>query len=338
MANCNKLFLDFDVNLNIPPTKKDKLKKSKDEIRTKIKNYFKTNHPDYRPEFYIQGSYKVGTTILTKDNECDLDDGVYFRREQGVSGTTLQTWIKNAVENHTTTPPEHRKKCVRVIFKAEYHIDIPVYYFPDDSEHPLLAIKNEDCSESDPKEFVVWYKNEINNTPQVLRISRYLKAWGDNKRDKMPSGLAMSILAANNIQENDRDDLALRDTLEKIKEVLDNSFECIVPANPNDDLFKDYDQTRIDKFNNNLDLFIKDANKAVEEKNQLKSSKFWKNNLGDKFPEGADEDTDAKEKTLNILKQSILSGNAYAQKSGDITENNKGVKHQEHKNFGEEKI
>lgn len=334
MANCNKLFLDFDVNLNIPKAKKDKLKVSKEEIRTKIRNYFKTNHPDYKPEFYIQGSYKVGTTILTKDNECDLDDGVYFKREQGVSGTTLQTWVKNAVDGHTTTPPEHRKKCIRVIFKAEYHIDIPVYYFPDDAEHPLLAIKNEDCSESDPKEFVDWYKEEIKNTPQVLRISRYLKAWGDHKRDKMPSGLAMSILAANNIQKNDRDDIALRDTLEKIKEVLDSSFECIVPATPNDDLFGEYDQAREDKFMNNLDSFIADANKAIDEKNQLKASKLWKNHLGDKFPEGADEDTDAKEQSLNALKQSILGGTAYAQKSGNISENDAGVKHKEHKNFG----
>lgn len=334
MANCNKLFLDFDVNLNIPKAKKDKLKVSKEEIRTKIRNYFKKNHPDYKPEFYIQGSYKVGTTILTKDNECDLDDGVYFRRDQGVSGTTLQTWVKNAVDGHTSTPPEHRKKCIRVIFKAEYHIDIPVYYFPKNSEHPLLAIKNDDCSESDPKEFVDWYKTEIKNTPQVLRISRYLKAWGDHKRDKMPSGLAMSILVANNIKKNDREDIALRDTLKKIKEVLDSSFECIVPAIPNDDLFEDYDQTRKDKFLNNLKSFIEDANKAIDEKNQLKASKLWKNHLGDKFPEGVDEDTDAKEQSLYALKQSILTGSAYAQKSGNISENNTGVKHKEHKNFG----
>lgn len=334
MANCNKLFLDFDINLNVPKTKKDKLKVSKEEIRTKIRNYFKANHPEYKPEFYIQGSYKVGTIILTKDNECDLDDGVYFRRVQGVSGTTLQTWVKNAVDGYTTTSAEHRKKCIRVIFKAEYHIDIPVYYFPDACNHPLLAIKNEDCSESDPKEFVEWFKNEIKNRPQVLRISRFLKAWCDFKRDKMPSGLAMSILAANNIVTNAREDIALRDTLKKISEVLDNNFECIVPATPNDDLFDAYDQTRKDKFMNNLNSFIEDANEAIDEKNQLKATKLWKNHLGDKFPEGADEDTDAKEQSLNALKQSILTGSAYAQKSGNISENNSGVKHKEHKNFG----
>lgn len=92
----------------------------------------------------------------------------------------------------------------------------------------------------------------------------------------MPSGLAMSILAANNIQKNDRDDIALRDTLEKIKEVLDSSFECIVSATPNDDLFGEYDQAREDKFMNNLDSFIADANKAIDEKNQLKQVNFGK--------------------------------------------------------------
>ena len=85
---------------------------------------------------------------------------------------------------------------------------------------------------------------------------------------------------------------------------------------------------------NNLTSFIEEANKAIEEKNQLKSSRLWKKHLGERFPEGADEDTDAKEHALNALKQSILSGSAYAQKSGDITESNLGIKHKEHKNFG----
>ena len=44
----------------------------------KIKDYFNENHPEYKPTFYIQGSYKMGTTIRTKEDECDLDDGCYF--------------------------------------------------------------------------------------------------------------------------------------------------------------------------------------------------------------------------------------------------------------------
>lgn len=81
MANCNKLFLDYNKNLTITKKKKDSLKDSKEVLRKRILKHFKENHPDYVPEFYIQGSYKMGTTIITKDDECDLDDGVYFRRK-----------------------------------------------------------------------------------------------------------------------------------------------------------------------------------------------------------------------------------------------------------------
>ena len=63
MANCNKLFLDFDKNLNISKKKKESLKNSKETLRSRIRKYFKDNHPEYKPEFYIQGSYKMVTPI-----------------------------------------------------------------------------------------------------------------------------------------------------------------------------------------------------------------------------------------------------------------------------------
>ena len=45
MANCNTLFLEFSGNLNITKTKKDSLITSKENLRTKIKNYFIDKHP-----------------------------------------------------------------------------------------------------------------------------------------------------------------------------------------------------------------------------------------------------------------------------------------------------
>ncbi len=335
MANCNGLILNYSNNLNISKKKKNKLKDSKDFLRGKIRDYFKKHHPDYIPEFYIQGSYKMKTTILTKDNECDLDDGVYFKRDIGVTGTTLQKWVKKALKDITSIPTEHRKKCVRVRYKAEYHIDFPIYYFPDDSEYPLLAVKDEDLQESDPKELVEWYNWEKDKEGQLNRIVRYLKGWGDNKRNKMPNGLAMTILVAENIQYNDRDDIALKKTLIKIQKTLDENFECIVPATPYDDLFEDYDSIRMNNFLDNLDSFVDDATEAVEnESNQIKASRLWRKHLGDKFPLGQDVDMDAKEASLRKTSKTILSGSAYSQKDGSISDNSSGVKNKTHTNFG----
>lgn len=76
MANCNKLFHDFNKELNLTDSKKDSLRTSRDNIREAIEHHFKEEHPEYVPHFWIQGSYKMNTVIRYKDDTCDVDDGV----------------------------------------------------------------------------------------------------------------------------------------------------------------------------------------------------------------------------------------------------------------------
>jgi len=285
MADCHNLFLGYRDDLNITKTKKKSLKKSKDALRKRIVDYFKEHHPDYKPMFYIQGSYKMKTMIRTKDDECDLDDGIYFLREPDVTATTLQKWVYQAVEGHTEGGQQHRKKCIRVIYAGDYHIDLPVYYhLEEEGDHPFLAVKNEGWEESDPKEFVEWFRGV--KTEQMVRVARYMKGWCDHKRNNMPSGLAMAILTEKNIQEDDRDDIAMRDTLVEIKKSLKKKWECIVPTTPQDDLFEKYDDIFKKNFFKNLDAFIEDAKAAVRENCEEKASKKWRKHLGSRFPLG----------------------------------------------------
>jgi hypothetical protein len=297
MANCHSLFQDFIQDISITQGKKDKMSNSKDGLRARIRKYFKDNHPDYYPKFFIQGSYKMKSAIRTKDDICDLDDGVYFFREPDVSPTTLQTWIKNAVDGYTDVSPEHRAKCIRSIFSGDYEIDMPVYYKIDGNDYQL-AVKNNGWEDSDPKAMVDWFNSKKDKEGQLVRIVKDLKAWCDYKRNRMPNGLAMSILASNakeNIVQNERDDIYLKDILNEIKKALNIKFECIVPVVPNDNLFQDYDITRKNNFLDALNNFITDAEDALRENNQLKASKLWRKHLGDRFPEGEDKEEDKKE-------------------------------------------
>lgn len=291
MANSHDLFLKFHSDeLCIGKTKKEKISNSKNALRSRIRKWFKENHPDYEPKFYIQGSYKMKSAIRTKDDICDLDDGVYFFREPDVTATTLQGWVRDAVTGYTATPSEHRKKCIRTVFANEYEIDHPVYYKVDGGNY-RLAIKDNGFEDSDSKEVVEWFASHKDKDGKLIRIVMYLKAWGDNKRNKMPSGLSMTILAVNakeKITLNDRDDILLRDILKEIKKALDAKFECVVPAVPNDDLFADYDDSRKTNFLNALNDFIADADSALKEENKLKSSNLWRKHLGDRFPQGED--------------------------------------------------
>lgn len=72
-----------------------------------------------KPSFYIQGSYKMGTTIRTKDDTCDLDDGVYFENNpEDVDCKTLQSWVKDAVDGITDSTATHKKNVITVDYKA----------------------------------------------------------------------------------------------------------------------------------------------------------------------------------------------------------------------------
>lgn len=290
MANLDSIFKTFDQELNILSTKKDSMMTSRDHLRIKIKDYFDKNHPDYKPSFYIQGSYKLKTLIRAKDDTCDLDDGVYFKSNpEQVTGTTLQSWIKDAVDGTTDASPVHKKKCIRVNYKAGYNIDLPVMIYDASKDaHPSLAVKNSDFKEDDPKEFVDEFKKT--KSDQKVRMIKYLKSWCDHKQQDMPSGLSMTVLTMNHFNSNTRDDVALKYLLIEIEKSLKTKFTCVMPTTPKDDLFSEYTETKKTNFLNNLSDFIDDAKKAIDEKNQLKSSRLWAKHLGNRFPEGKDED------------------------------------------------
>ena len=291
MANCHNLFGEFNTEISLTSNKKTKMTTSKDGLRERIRKFFKENHSEYIPKFYIQGSYKMKTGIRTKDDICDLDDGVYFFRTPDVTATTLQNWIWDAVNGYTTTSPEHRKKCIRTIFSGDYEIDIPVYYKVSGEEYQL-AVKNNGWEDSDPKALIDWFNDNKDANGKMIKTIKDLKAWCDYKRNKMPSGLAMTILAMNaksKIVLNDRDDILLTDILREIKKTLAQKFECVVPVTPKDNLFADYDDTRKTNFLTNLDNFLTDAEAALKEQNHLKASRLWQKHLGTRFPDGEDK-------------------------------------------------
>lgn len=308
MADCHSLFLDYQEEIGIGKAKKDRMIFSKEALRKRIRKWFKDNHPDYEPKFFIQGSHKMKTGIRTKEDICDLDDGIYFFREPDVTATTMQGWIWDAVYGYTATTPEHRKKCIRSIFAGDYEIDHPVYYKINGQEY-RIAIKNTGFEDSDPKAVVEWFRGKKDKAGKVLRHVMYLKGWCDDCSHKMPSGLAITILACNakeKIVLNDRDDITLRDLLKEIKKALDLEFKCVVPSVPNDDLFEHYDENKKNNFLNALDRFIEDADKALKEENQLSASKLWRKHLGNRFPEGKDE----KQETNNRLASAVAAGAA----------------------------
>jgi hypothetical protein len=219
-----------------------------------------------------------------------IDDGIYFigneSPEERKSIQTYHNWILEAVDGHTSIPPKDRNTCVRVLFADGHNIDLPIYYKQKDT--PELAHKAKGWIESDPKAFTDWFNQKADQSPQLRRIVRYLKAWSDYRKycrsdKKMPSGLILTILAANHYYKHDRDDVSLKETLVLIQAELKREFKCERPTTPKgENLLSTY--TQKDYFMDCLETFISNAKKAIEEKNQKKGCEHWQKSLGDRFP------------------------------------------------------
>jgi len=334
MANCTKLFLDFNQEITVPAAKIARLKQSRKNIEATIIKYFQNKEGVSVPKFWIQGSYKMGTMIRTKDDTCDADLGVYFLTKPTVTASTAQRYVHTAVSDITTAGAEHRKKCVRVIYSGDYHVDLPVYYKEANDTHPSLAYKDNGWELSDPKEFYEWFKSKKDDKGQLLRIIKYLKVWCNLRAFKTPSGIALSVWGASYFVSNDRDDIAFLDTLKKIQSNLNANCDCYIPTTPQDNLTGKLDVNQKNKFKDALNSIITDGTAAIASKNQLAASKLWQNHLGDRFPDGADEDVDAKESSLRNTSGVILSGGAYTNRDGHI-QAVEGVKNQYHRNYGE---
>ena len=75
------------------------------------------------------------TMVRDPDHDYDIDDGVYFRKEdlvgdRGAEMTSLQArqMVRDAVDDGKfKRSPEVRANCVRVFYEKGYHVDLPVF-------------------------------------------------------------------------------------------------------------------------------------------------------------------------------------------------------------------
>lgn len=331
MAVLHKEFITYNKTIKLTTTRKESLKKSRKELRKKMRSWFKENKPkELQPKFKGQGSFDMNTGVnpiptYNEDGEkslkYDLDDGVYFIEKEDEDNqraiNTWHDWVFDSVENHTGEDSIRKTTCVRVVFADGHHIDLPIYYKNDGTIE--LAHKSKGWLESDPKEFVEWFNNL--KTSQLERIVRYLKAWKNYREDnnsnlKLPSGFELTILAANNYVEDDNDDKSFRETIRKIDTELNksNGFKCIRPTTPKDeDVFIDYSDTKKDNFLNTLSSLLKDLDRADDEKNFRKASEILRNNqFGDRFPLGEDKDEKDKSNALGAaIGSSVIKPKPY---------------------------
>jgi len=283
MANTHNQFLILEKNISITTPKKKKLISSRQALEKKIVEHFKLKKNLPIPKFYIQGSYKMGTMVIAKDGTYDVDLGIYFLTKPTVTADTLKSNVLDAVKKHTEGGAANRDKCIRVVYKGDFDIDLPVYYKTATDKHPFLATKN-GWKESDPKELCDWFEKKKNASGQMVRIVKYMKSWAHNRAKKMPSGIAISVWVATCYQPNQRDDVSLFETLKVIKSKLFCEISCENPASPKDDFCAKLSSDQKDNFRDAFKSFINAASEAINNTDITKSCNIWKQQFGESFP------------------------------------------------------
>lgn len=320
MANSNSLFHTYNSIIKLSDEKRLELVKVRDNLRVRLKTGYQIvsggfNY-QHQLDFQSQGSFVMDTIIRPLRDDYDIDDGVYFiglmEKNMRPSPQEFHDWVRQALDRGHDDIEEiiDKPTCVRVKYKDGFHVDIPIYY-ASNLNSPDLADKVRGWILSHPIEFIVWFEEKVNSgfqrgfiletklylefekwtndirkaDHQLRRIVRYLKSWADLRREEMPCGLIMTILAANHYYPHDRDDISLKETLVKIHAELTkpNGFKCERPTTPQgEDLFVGYKNK--EPFLKYLGYFIDNAKRALEEPNDKKACEYWQKSLGDRFP------------------------------------------------------
>ncbi|SOE21220.1 hypothetical protein SAMN06298216_1691 [Spirosomataceae bacterium TFI 002] len=279
--NTQPYFLQFCQNISLTLGRSKRLTTSKRNVEKKIKEHF-TYHKLPRPDFFIQGSYKMKTMVIKSDGTYDVDLGVYFRRDNDLTPSTVQKHVYEAVNGITSIGAKRKNKCVRLIYKSYYNIDLPVYSTYD-TEHPHLATKK-GWEESDPKELCAWFDYKAKkHGSQLISLVKYFKAWANVTSGRMPSGIAFSVWVAENFIGHVRDDIAFYKTAVAIQNTFGRHPTCINPATPNDDFLEKLTPIQVVVFEDKFDKMISLAKTALEEKTEAKALATWKKIFGRNF-------------------------------------------------------
>ena len=313
MANCHKLFIEFNNLIALSPKRKKTLRTSRNAVRERIRKYFHDKQNGFVPKFHGQGSFMMNTIIEPIDGEFDIDDGIYFKVDADPSQSidTFHRWISEALDGHTKEKSVDKHTCVRLIYARQYHLDLPIYCIIE-GQNPRLAHKGKGWIESDPREFIKWFNKKADSNGQLKRVVRYLKAWSNYRKGTLPSGLVFSILAVNNISFDERDDIALYQTLLNIKNSLESSFTCYRPTIPfNENLLEKYSQTNKEYFLDQLDSFIRFSGKALEEStSSTDACKAWQRHFGEnRFPSSPHE------KSVSCWSTSTITNSSFQENS-----------------------
>lgn len=267
--DCNKEMKGYHADeVTLSNDDQKEMRGRRDSGRTRLKNGLAKAGHSLPEEFSSQGSYAMRTMVQDDACDYDIDDGVYFDKEDLKDGDgaylgarTARTRVRNALkDNRLAYDAVVKTNCVRQQYPDGYHIDIPVYrtirskdFWGNDVVEYELA-SGDDWVKSDARKVTRWYNDAVGSelragltdTSQLRRITKLTKKVARSRiawKKKTTSGICISKLIVDHfVARPDRDDDALRETWKAIKTQLTYSQRIGHPVYTDKNLAEEGDE------------------------------------------------------------------------------------------------
>lgn len=263
MYDCSKEVLGYhDDEVTLPQKERDEMRQRRDTNRARVKAGLAENDDPKSREFASQGSYAMKTMTQHPEKDYDIDDGIYFdydalKKSDGTDMSALEArkMVRDAVDDGSfKKKPEVRENCVRIYYEAGYHVDIPVYrrvvtkdFLGNETVHYELA--STDWKRSDARDVTKWFDEEnqrqspdVTNGRQLRRVTRETKKYArslSSWKGQIACGFIITKLVTECYRSNvSREDVALYDTMNAIRDRLELNLEVKHPVTPNETITK----------------------------------------------------------------------------------------------------
>ena len=281
MKNCHADVLAFhDEEVTLPQKERTAMRERRDSNRRRLKQGLERDGERKPVDYRSQGSYAMRTMVQQPDRDYDVDDGVYFEIDQlkgprggDRSAADAKEMVRKALHDDSfDRPPERLKNCVRVYYKAGYHVDVPVYRRTVDEndwgeEETRIELAGADWKVSDPLAVTDWFlaankdqSPDNENGGQLRRIVRLLKGFARSRpswRDHIATGFMITKLVVEQYSANGaREDMALYGTMAATRDRLRWNLEIEHPTVAGEMLTKGPDDSRAKFLRDKLDWAI----------------------------------------------------------------------------------
>lgn len=287
MVNCSReLEKYWDEKVKLPQAKYNELKQKRDAQIEKLKANLKVDSFPLPIEFINQGSYAM-KTLIQQDDEYDIDVGVVFNKEDlEINSKQLPSSIKYYIgqklkDERFSKSPSVLKNCVRVNYKENYHIDMPVFR---KNGTALELATNKGWESSNPQNINRWFQSEKASKPHLKKIVQLLKKWSKSRSDwSMTSGLILSILASECYIDDDSIDRSFYKTLEKINIRLKKCRIVFVPNSSVDITAEAKHKEKVKNLSEKLSGYFNGMFKEHNFSDKNRALKIWKMFFADNY-------------------------------------------------------